>query len=362
MPDDIPSHPNSSPFQKVAECLYRNSSSGVYYALVKRGGKQHRRSLRTKDRKVADRFLSDFRQKVGRLSKTSSASHVTFRDLAERWLETMRAHLKPSSFRRRETSVGQLCAVMGAMTIRQVTTRTCEEWAAKRGPGLQASTYNNERDTLRVVLAYAKREGLLLDNPAELIPRRKLPRRSPVIPTREQFVALVNQLREMGKRCREAAVLVELLAYSGMRLAEATSMRWGDVNFENNRFTVTGGDTGTKNHEAREVPLFPSLRAFLDRIKVETSPNPEDLIVGIRKARRAMEKACEEAKLPVFTHHTLRHFFVSNAIELNVDAKTIAAWVGHKDGGLLVAKTYGHLRDTHSREMAQRMQFSATRE
>jgi len=47
-------------------------------------------------------------------------------------------------------------------------------------------------------------------------------------------------------------------------------------------------------------------------------------------------------------------FFVSNAIEAGVDFKTIAAWVGHKDGGLLVAKTYGHLRDTHSFEMAQK--------
>jgi hypothetical protein len=46
---------------------------------------------------------------------------------------------------------------------------------------------------------------------------------------------------------------------------------------------------------------------------------------------------------------------VSNAIEAGVDFKTIAAWVGHKDGGLLVAKTYGHLRDTHSFEMAQKL-------
>lgn len=33
--------------------------------------------------------------------------------------------------------------------------------------------------------------------------------------------------------------------------------------------------------------------------------------------------------------------------------------LGHKDGGVLVAKTYGHLRDTHSHEMAKRMTFSA---
>jgi site-specific recombinase XerD len=55
----------------------------------------------------------------------------------------------------------------------------------------------------------------------------------------------------------------------------------------------------------------------------------------------------------------MRHYFVSNAVEAGVDFKVIASWVGHKDGGLLVAKTYGHLRDSHSFEMAQRMTFSA---
>jgi hypothetical protein len=59
-----PDTPESSPFRKVAECLYRNESSGIYYALVKRTGKQYRRSLKTTDRKLAEPRLSDFRQKV----------------------------------------------------------------------------------------------------------------------------------------------------------------------------------------------------------------------------------------------------------------------------------------------------------
>jgi hypothetical protein len=36
----------------VAENLYRLESSGGYYALLKRGDKQFRRSLRTKDQKL----------------------------------------------------------------------------------------------------------------------------------------------------------------------------------------------------------------------------------------------------------------------------------------------------------------------
>jgi len=52
-----------------------------------------------------------------------------------------------------------------------------------------------------------------------------------------------------------------------------------------------------------------------------------------------MADICKAASLSDFTHHSLRHYFVSNAIEAGVDFKTIAAWVGHKDGALFVAKT-----------------------
>jgi hypothetical protein len=67
-----------------------------------------------------------------------------------------------------------------------------------------------------------------------------------------------------------------------------------------------------------------------------------------------MAHACKAASLPDFTLHNrafcapspvlrppitnnldpITLYFVSNAIEAGVDFKTIAAWVGHKDGGL----------------------------
>ena len=48
----------STQFLRVAECLYRNSSTGIYSGLVKRSGKQIRKSLKTQDRKLAERRLS----------------------------------------------------------------------------------------------------------------------------------------------------------------------------------------------------------------------------------------------------------------------------------------------------------------
>ena len=34
---------------------------------------------------------------------------------------------------------------------------------------------------------------------------------------------------------------------------------------------------------------------------------------------------------------------------------TIATWLGHQDGGILVGKTYGHLNDEHQREAARKL-------
>ncbi len=358
--NEMPKPPESGVFRKVAECLYRHESSGTYYGLVKRAGKQHRRSLKTTDRRLAERRLVDFRRNVGSLSTSENAGQITFSDLATRWLETQRPTLKASSFSRREGCVAQISPYFNRQSLRQISVRDCEDWASQRSPEIAASTYNNERDTIRAVLSYAKREGLILENPAENLPRRKMSRIQIVIPTKDQFSTLVSTLHSMDRRSQEAANLVELLAYSGMRLAEATSLRWRHVFLKAGRFAVTGGETGTKNHEVREVPLFPAMQAYLKRLRtVRGKVDNDDFVIGIASARKAMESACRKAALPDFTHHSLRHYFVSNAIEAGIDFKVIAGWVGHKDGGLLVAKTYGHLRDTHSVEMAKRMTFTA---
>ena len=37
-----------------------------------------------------------------------------------------------------------------------------------------------------------------------------------------------------------------------------------------------------------------------------------------------------------------------------VDFMTIAAWVGHRDGGVLIGKVYGHLANEHRKAMAGR--------
>jgi len=54
---------------------------GGYYALVKRAGKQFRRSFKTKDRKLAERLLIDLKAKIGAL-RISDDADLNFRQVA----------------------------------------------------------------------------------------------------------------------------------------------------------------------------------------------------------------------------------------------------------------------------------------
>ncbi|MBC2595410.1 site-specific integrase [Ruficoccus amylovorans] len=347
----------SASFAKVGECLYRNLSSGTYYALVKRSGKQIKKSLRTQDRKLAERRLKEFREQVGQLKATSAERKQPFSHYAERWFETYHGHLKASSAERVRHCMKGICESFGQRPIADITTRDCESWAARRGKGIAASTFNKDIEVFKAIFDYAVTAGVILSNPTQRIRRRKITNKEILIPSKAEFETLLQAVAGQDARALEAVKLLQLLAHSGMRLTEATQLTWREVDFERGSFLVTGGEFGTKSRESRVVPLFPALRDLLEQLLAETSPQPSpaDRVVNIRSARTAIENACERAKLPHFTHHCLRHYFVSNAIEKGVDFKTIAAWIGHKDGGLLVAKTYGHLRDTHSYEMAKLM-------
>ena len=349
----------SQELKKVAECLYRNGNR-VYFALIKVRGKQIKRSLKTEDMALAKRRLSELRKKAERLHG-SETRDVRFDEMAAMWMESIKGDLKDSSYDRRRVALLGLTPFFGTTPIRSVGFTEVEAWKNKRGGKMSARTHNIELETLKLIFAYAIKRGVLLDNPACDFKRRKQPKAIVEIPTRPEFIQIMEQLR-LSKRSVTfgAADMVEFLAYSGMRVAEAHEVRFRDVNFTLKTLRVTGGENLTKNHEERSIPLFPSLRNLMTRILEErVGVNPDARIFAIPTPRGGLESACKRAGLKAYCVHSLRHFFASNAIENGITFATIAGWLGHSDGGILVARTYGHLRQEFSDEMALRMNFSA---
>src|SRR6266581_8169901 len=134
-----------SVFHKVAENLYRRESSGGYYALVKRAGKQFRRSLRTKDRKLAERRLGDLKGKIGAL-RISDDADLNFEQIAKYWNEPTKHTIASGTLARRNYCIKNLSEFFQDTSIRNIEFRDCEQWAANRGGEVAAQTFAHELD------------------------------------------------------------------------------------------------------------------------------------------------------------------------------------------------------------------------
>jgi len=371
-------HPATSPaptFKLVKVCnstgLYRlalpggkpEKPTGAYYALVKRGGKQFRRSLKTQDRKLADRRLNDLRGRVGNLT-TSDDARPGFDQVAERWLAVDAHTRKPRSVERRRCSLMGLAPLFRDRALRNITKTHCERWLTERGPRRSAQSFARELGTMKSVFDYAVESGLPLGNPASHIKRRRIPQAQIAVPSREQFQQIIAAIRtsdgraDSQRKAAPGADLLVLLAFFGMHLGEGTALRWADVNFDAGTLSGTGGDDVTKNHESRTIPMTDALRSLLCRLHEERQPAPQDNVSTTGDAGTAFGKACKRLGVPHFTHHDLRHFFAATCIEAGVDIPTISRWLGHKDGGALAMKVYDHLRQEHSAAQIKRVQFS----
>jgi integrase len=349
----------SEALKRIGENLYVNSH-GFYFAWFSVRGKQIKRRLKTDDKALARRRLAELREKAARLHGGEQRS-IHFEELTKQWLESIRSEVKASTYTRRVVCLNGIKPFFKEMPVRSISLQEIEKWKVGRSAVVSARTFNKDLETLNHVLRYARDgKGILLDNPAEKIKHRKAAAPTIQIPGKDQFCKLVAELRNEPQAVRSgAADFAEFLAYSGLRLGEAREVRWQDVNRDLNTMLITGGELGTKNHEARTIPLFPPLRRLLERMQVAIGEvlALDTRIFEILHIRQALLSACRRAGLPRYAHHALRHFFCSNAIEAGIDFKAIAGWLGHKDGGVLVARTYGHLRNEHSATMAQRMTF-----
>jgi hypothetical protein len=130
--------------------LYRLESSDGYYALLKRGGKQFRRSLKTKDRKLADRRLNELRTKIGCL-KISADAKFNFEQAANLWLETNKHALSSNTVKRREMYIKGLTPYFRNLPIRNIAEEDCDRWVKERGANLASETFVQELDIMKTV-------------------------------------------------------------------------------------------------------------------------------------------------------------------------------------------------------------------
>ena len=234
--------------------------------------------------------------------------------------------------------------------------------------GLSPSTANHHVKALRALLKLAKTEKYISKLPMEGITPLKVKSVERKLFSGEDILKIGTEaLRSHPITGEQFADFLLLCMYSGGRKSEVANLKWENVDWENKQLLFQG-DT-TKNFESRRVDFSANLENHLLCMKAKAYPGVKHLFASYRlgkphrthNAVQSFQKIVESVRLvvgmPDFTIHLTRHFFISTCVMTGIDYMTIAKWVGHKDGGVLIGKTYGHLNREHMRKMAGKLTF-----
>lgn len=338
------------------ENLFRHRG-GNYYAVCKVDGKVRRRSLETEDFNQAKARLSDV---LTDLRGAPNASHVgTLAAAVTAEAKREDPSIKETTQRYYQQVAASLIATSAAMPanpaekhLSKATLADLRAWMDQHAKTTSRTRYNGALALLRRTYDRAIESKSVVRNLADDLNRLTPLDQKRDLPTIDQFREIVAHIVAQKKTHSKAtAAAVRFLASTGLRISEAQALKWSDIK---------GGTMAlrtAKNDEIRRVPLTASAKAVLEEIRAVIPSSSTDPVLPVKSPRIALENACERLGLPHLRVHDLRHIFATRCIEAGVDIPTIASWLGHKDGGVLAAKTYGHVIEKHSEKQILKVEI-----
>jgi len=255
------------------------------------------------------------------------------------------------------------------LKIGQITPRQILAYRGKLlQRGLSPSTANHHVKALRAILRLAKTERYISKLPFDGITPLKVRQIERKLFSTDDILKIGTEaLRSRPITGVQFADFLLLCMYSGGRKSEVANLKWENVDWDNKQL-VFQGDT-TKNFESRRLDFSRNLENHLRCMKAKAYDGvkllfpsyrwgkPHRTKSAVQSFQKMVEAVRKEVGLPDFTLHLCRHFFISTCVMAGIDYMTIAKWVGHKDGGVLIGKTYGHLNREHMQKMASKLTF-----
>lgn len=253
---------------------------------------------------------------------------------------------------------------LGETRLDRITKPMVAEFRDKRLKGnVSPRTVNLAIGALRVVLRQAIDEGWMQRLPMEnlralkYVPHR---RRLYSLDDIEKVCASAVEVSKNGNQFRD---YIMFMAFTGARCTQALATKWSAVDWKNRQVHIPRIGSGK---QGGIVDFNPSLEAHLKEMQSRKAPDSEYMFpspqrgkkdVAAKTFRETLKLARGNAGFPKFGFHDCRHFFASFGVMSGIDYMTIARWLGHSDGGILVAKVYGHLRNEHTQRQAERLNF-----
>jgi integrase len=259
--------------------IYKRKGSPFYQARVQRKGVEHRTSLETSDRRVAEKRC---RQWLDNIEATAwgERPRIGYAQAMKQFVEQHCTTLKPASAERYVTSLKALTDIFGVKMLDEISKVTLSEFETeRRTQGVSASTIRRDLSCLSSMLAFCEDRDWIEEGgnivPAYLRRRAKRGLREGKARTRwlrqaeESALLAMATSRRFSKGALAGAIIVAI--DTGLRAEEQFSLQWHQIDLLTNTIKTT---TDTKNGRSREVPLQARSAQFLAHLKALNRARP----------------------------------------------------------------------------------------
>ena len=338
------------------------ADNGFWYAFYRDAhGQPHRVSLKTKNENQANSRYQDLMEQVDRgvLHYSPRPKALPFSEMVDRYLNEGAGRLRPRSRERHEGCFKlHLVPYFKTLSIKAIGVKDVAAYIRSREKkGAAANTIYKELAALSAVFTFLVRDEVLVQNPVLAVQKPKLQVIRPnYTPTLEEVNLIFEQLHKWARRFFLA------LCTTGCRLGEIQKANIGDVSFDRGTLRVI-----RKGGKPQQIPLNPEALACIeDEVKFRTErfgtePGADQPLFTNRYGRRynkirgSLKAACEKAKVPYITHHSLRHFFANALKDQKLDIGEISRVLGHANP-TVTQNIYLHWRDEALHGRAQEIQ------
>jgi len=276
-------HARNGRFVRVAENLYRYSSSKAYYAVYRRDGKLVWRSLKTTDRELAKRKLKHEIEGARRLDPRQE--DLTMEALLRMYEEQLARFDAGTQVNRRSIlNILRTTWKYGLdVPVKDVTPAQLETWLARHRSRIKRTSLNAYIVFLRQLFKIAISARALAESPAASL--RMLKPEEPIrdTPTWPQFREIVEEIRrqKLNDDAKESALLVEFMGLAGVGTAECANLRGEHIDLDAGTIWLFRSKTDT----GYSILVFPQLKVLLEGLQASGR-----LVTGRRCSRSAIPR------------------------------------------------------------------------
>lgn len=212
----------------------------------------------------------------------------------------------------------------------------------KRDKGLSAGSINNYISAIKFFYTFV----LNRDWNTRQIPRMKRISKFPVIPPREDILALLHSTNNL----KHKAILF-LIYGSGLRVSEVAKLKISDICSKSMRIRVEHAKHNTNRYTILSDTALKVLREYFKREFSNRKFKPSDWLfpgqkkedhINVKSIKNTLIRLRDQLELDSnISCHTLRHCFATHALEDGVDPVFIQQMLGHKS--LKTTLSYLHM-------------------